>query len=78
MHRMASVFEPADPNSTLSTLCRGLMTADPKQRLRIQRFMVAAINYVIFGGLLVFMAAQGRVPWDAAIPLLSFMVASEG
>ena len=77
MHRMASVFEPADPNSTLSTLCRGLMTADPKQRLRIQRFMVAAINYVIFGGLLVFMAAQGRVPWDAAIPLLSFMVASE-
>ena len=57
--------------------CHWLMSADPKQQLRIQRFMVAAINYVIFGGLLIYMVFEGRVSWASATPLLAFMAASE-
>lgn len=68
---------PPLPHARTATLSGWVLSSDPKQRLRILRFMVAAINYVIFGGLLAFMAMDGRVRPQSAMLLLSFMAASE-
>lgn len=64
-------------DTRVAVVCRWVMSSDPKQQLRIQRFMVAAINYGIFGGLLCYMAATGRVAQSAALQLIAFMVLSE-
>lgn len=76
---VVNTSEPTDsaPAAAPSGWRQVVLSDDPKQQLRIQRFLVALINYTILGALLAYLIRQGTVELEAASGLLGFMILSQ-
>lgn len=65
-----------EQSNAMRTLLSWIFTDDPKQRLRIQRFMVAAANFVICTVVLAYAVSMGEVDASSGIALGTYMMST--
>ncbi|HEX5355789.1 MAG TPA: diguanylate cyclase [Aquabacterium sp.] len=66
--------DDVEHSEAMQALLNLIFTQDPKQRIRIQRFMVAAVNFLICTVVLAYAASTGAVRAEPALSLGTYMM----